>query len=148
MLDYKCLKCLCKTATNCEPEPCDPKICEVSTGNYDCACGYFAITPPYWMSTNRPHLEKNYQTKKDKFIDCVQSKRCSIKTVQYYMEKNAKDCDGNQVIDCDDYVLIHSFGPGNCENATLKNDKLHRYNTCMDKKDPPQPLQNQKSHQK
>lgn len=61
------------------------------------------------MEAGRPGLD--YKT-------CSLNKTCSEETVQRYMEKNAVDCNGDNFIDCDDFVAIHQLGPNNCQTTS------------------------------
>lgn len=90
-LDFQCLKCLCETATQCTSLPCDHVKCKkIELNNYDCSCGPFGITPPFWMSANKPVLDDKGGTEVEKFKKCVETFPCSIWAVQYYMEKYAE----------------------------------------------------------
>ncbi|XP_045475794.1 lysozyme-like [Harmonia axyridis] len=135
-LDFQCLKCLCETATGCASVPCDPVKCaKVEINNYECTCGPFGISPSFWITANKPTLSEKDGTEAEKFKKCVETYPCSIWTVQYYMDKYAEDCDNDNVINCDDYVLIYHYGPKGCHNSSLNEDRMGRYKTCMSRKE-------------
>ncbi|XP_044759552.1 lysozyme-like [Coccinella septempunctata] len=139
-LDFQCLKCLCETATLCMTLPCDHSKCSrIEINNFGCSCGPFGITPPFWLAANKPVLDDKGGSEAEKFKKCVESFPCSIWAIQYYMEKYAQDCDNDKLINCDDYVLIHTFGPNNCRNASLNEERLGRYKTCMSRTEIIQP---------
>ena len=41
-----------------------------------------------------------------------------------------KDCNGDGVVDCDDFVKIHRFGPTGCNTTYDVDNYLRRYGTC------------------
>ncbi|KAL3272420.1 hypothetical protein HHI36_013902 [Cryptolaemus montrouzieri] len=133
-LDFQCYRCICELVTNCKEKPCTHVRCnEIKSNNFDCACGPFMITPPYWMEAMKPSLDGNNGTDEMKFKKCVESIPCSRLAVQYYLEKKAEDCDGNNIIDCNDYVLIHNFGAQACLSKRLDEQKQMKFDKCMGK---------------
>ncbi|KAL3272422.1 hypothetical protein HHI36_013904 [Cryptolaemus montrouzieri] len=122
--------------TDCKSLPCNTTKCEtITSNNYDCACGPFAITPPFWIAANKPTLNKELKTDAEKFKDCVETFPCSIWAIQYFLGRTTKDCDGDSIINCDDYVLMFNFGANDCFNSSLDFDKLEKYKTCMEKRE-------------
>jgi hypothetical protein len=59
-----------------------------------------------------------------------QKETVPINVVKCYVFMWPQDCNGDGVTKCDDYVMIHYNGGGNCE--TPIDDKLfnNRYNKC------------------
>jgi len=90
------------------------------------------------------------------FHKCVNDLYCAGYTVQAYMAKHSKvksifrfrcityymnlcitlmlaqlkDCNGDGVIDCDDYVRLHRLGSAGCNNS-LSSDYENKYKLCL-----------------
>ncbi|KAL3272419.1 hypothetical protein HHI36_013901 [Cryptolaemus montrouzieri] len=133
-LDFQCYRCICELYTDCKDKPCNDEKCkEINSDNYNCACGPFSITPGYWLAAKKPSLDGNNDTDEMNFKKCAKSIACSRIAVQYNMEKYAEDCDGNKVIDCYDYVLIHNFGAHACFTKRFDNQTQMKFDKCMGK---------------
>ncbi|CAG0888647.1 unnamed protein product, partial [Darwinula stevensoni] len=60
------------------------------------------------------------------FEDCAKDLFCATETIKYYMRKFHADCDGNGVVNCLDYALIHSQGGYECRVQSPQRDHLYR----------------------
>ncbi|KAF5306612.1 hypothetical protein FQA39_LY08801 [Lamprigera yunnana] len=105
-----CLGCICRAASGCDIE----KECENN------ACGPYRITKDYWMDSGN-WTYNDHSPKEDKsYIKCVTNYYCSTFTVQEYIKKFKKDCNGDGVTNCEDFAAIHALGSTNCHKAWPK----------------------------
>nr|XP_045609372.1 lysozyme-like isoform X1 [Procambarus clarkii]XP_045609373.1 lysozyme-like isoform X2 [Procambarus clarkii]XP_045609374.1 lysozyme-like isoform X3 [Procambarus clarkii]XP_045609375.1 lysozyme-like isoform X3 [Procambarus clarkii] len=103
-----CLGCLCDASTRCN------KAMGCHSVNLK-VCGPFLISKPYWNEAGKPVLnERDDPYAENAFNDCVHDYTCSVKTIRNYMAKYGKDCNGDGVIDCDDFARLHKFGYTDC----------------------------------
>lgn len=91
-VDVNCLQCLCQASTGCDLD----KQCVGSN------CGPYLISWPYWADAGR--LGNDY-------VSCALNPQCAEATVKAYMDKFRRDCNNDGKIDCEDYAIIHKFGP-------------------------------------
>ena len=49
------------------------------------------------------------------------------------MWKTGRDCNGDGVITCEDYILIHRYGPGGCLTYLDRDggSKFHEHQPCL-----------------
>jgi len=125
-MDSKCLQCLCEGMTTCD----------LSRGCIDNMCGAYRLSEPYWIDGKRLTLPGDSPSNPNAFPNCAKEFSCAKKTVTNYMTRYAKDCDGNGVIDCLDYAMIHVLGPFGCTSDTLFSSSfgqefLQRFNKCI-----------------
>ncbi|KAI5637581.1 destabilase domain-containing protein [Phthorimaea operculella] len=94
-------------------------------------CGLFHITWPYWADAGKPTLPGKGPDSPDDagkptlpgkgpdspdaYSSCAIDPFCAAQTVQGYMRKFSKDCNGDGRIDCYDYIRIHQKGGYGCE---------------------------------
>ncbi|KDR20128.1 lysozyme-like [Zootermopsis nevadensis] len=119
-LHAACFRCLCHAANECSTN----RACSMGY------CGPFSISHIYWADAGRHVLPDDHPNPKEAYETCVQDYDCATNTVTGYMEKYGRDCNGDGVTNCDDYVMIHYNGGGSCEKPIT--DKLYkkRYNSC------------------
>ena len=56
---------------------------------------------------------------------------CSIDTVNGYMKKWSRDCNGDRQVDCEDFARIHKTGPHGCNSTwVLKTPYYERFKEC------------------
>lgn len=109
-VDVNCLQCLCQASTGCDID----KQC---VGNF---CGPYLISWPYWADAGR--LGSDYAT-------CALNPQCAEATVKAYMDKFARDCNNDGVIDCEDYAVIHKHGP-QCAPLGGDNQFWNEFRSC------------------
>ncbi|XP_014221985.1 lysozyme 2-like [Trichogramma pretiosum] len=123
-LDVICLGCICEAASGCNQ----------TLGCVGDVCGPFHITQIYWTDSGKPTLDsdKPEATDEEAFARCVNDVNCAARAVQGYMEKYSQDCNGDGVIDCEDYARIHYLGGYGC-SAAAKLDKNYAkaFNFCQ-----------------
>ena len=64
------------------------------------------------------------------YVRCVTDPYCAASTVQGYMAKFKKDCDGDNTITCFDYAKIHRLGGYGCE-GNLDFNYQSRFMECL-----------------
>ncbi|KAK5645896.1 hypothetical protein RI129_004360 [Pyrocoelia pectoralis] len=116
----QCIHCICHATTACNLE----QSCREDF------CGPFGISREYWKEVNSPTVNRMPSSHPDAFKACASSFYCCFHTVQRYMEKNKKDCNGDGKIDCDDFLAIHTLGPDKCDQE-LPENYLDRYDYCQ-----------------
>ncbi|XP_004519053.1 uncharacterized protein LOC101452634 [Ceratitis capitata] len=102
-----CMQCICRTATECRPAVCG--------NNMD--CGVFRISRPYWLDAGMPALEGDEGSTDNTnttYGRCVNNMYCATRVVAAYINKYARDCNRNGVIDCRDHIALHLLGPTGC----------------------------------
>jgi len=60
------------------------------------------------------------------YSSCVNDMFCASETIRAYARTFGKDCNGDGVIDCEDYVRIHKLGPGNCDSPTVVETTFYK----------------------
>ncbi|RXG70821.1 hypothetical protein Avbf_02617, partial [Armadillidium vulgare] len=66
------------------------------------------------------------------FEACTLDLQCAAGVVKAYMQKFAQDCNGDGIIDCEDYVRIHGLGGYGCRDPSFVNtDFYKRYAKCF-----------------
>ncbi|XP_066584156.1 lysozyme-like [Prorops nasuta] len=119
LVSRTCLGCMCEAASGCN----------TTIGCISEVCGPFRITWAYWADSGKPYLN-NEATGNEDYARCVSDPFCSSRSVQGYMAKYAKDCNGDGKVDCDDYVRIHRLGSYGCEGK-LDAKYENVYKLCM-----------------
>ena len=110
-VDSNCLECLCQASTGCDVN----KQC---FGN---VCGPYLISWPFWADAGKPGTD---------YVSCALRKNCAEAAVQGYMSRFARDCNNDGVINCDDYIMIHQYGP-NCGPGVFGTGKFwQEYKNC------------------
>ncbi|GIY46350.1 lysozyme [Caerostris darwini] len=124
-ISESCFNCICEASTACDENiECHRK----GPGQYH--CGPYLISHGYWADGGKPG--ENPDDPLD-FEKCVKSKPCAEATMRGYMDKYARDCDGDLDFDCYDYALIHKTGPKGCNASwVLNTDYWARFNACYD----------------
>ncbi|PNF16070.1 hypothetical protein B7P43_G04578, partial [Cryptotermes secundus] len=117
-----CLGCLCEANTDCNRS----FRCEEGE------CGLFRISVPYWKDAGSPIIKGDNDTTDGAFERCVLDPYCAASTVQGYMARFRKDCNGDNKVDCQDFALLHYLGAG-CEGAPGEDYKQFRdtLNECL-----------------
>lgn len=116
-VDANCLGCMCEAATRCNAST----ACHNSGGGY--FCGPFHISWAYWADAGKPVLLHDDPNRLGAFEDCAKDLYCSATVVRQYMKKFAKDCDGDGVVTCKDYVRLHKLGRQGC-TVPLPQDRF------------------------
>ncbi|XP_053211823.1 uncharacterized protein LOC128395419 isoform X2 [Panonychus citri] len=107
LIGRECLKCICEASNNCDSNV----TCDTS------ACGPYRLSFDYYQLAGSPG---------DGYENCCRDVDCSEKVIQTYVTKFLRDCDNNQLIDCDDFSAIHRFG-SSCSNNQNKLSEYWRH---------------------
>ncbi|XP_037089158.1 uncharacterized protein LOC119109583 [Pollicipes pollicipes] len=77
--------------------------------------------------TSRANLYKAYT-----FQRCASNPACATLAVKLFLQKLPSDCDGDGIIDCDDFVKEHYYGPNGCVGAGWIefSDTWRKYRNC------------------
>ncbi|PSN30087.1 hypothetical protein C0J52_24019 [Blattella germanica] len=90
-----CMGCICEATSNCNL-------------TFQCTrglCGPFLISNIYWNEAGRPVVPGDNPNRKGAYYRCVTEPYCAA----------LADCNGDGVIDCDDYARIHYMGGRQCK---------------------------------
>ncbi len=72
-------------------------------------CGPYLISWAYWSDGGKPGGD---------YVNCATDRYCSERAVEGYMQKWKNDCNGDGVLDCTDFAIIHKTGPYSCNTST------------------------------
>lgn len=116
------------SSTGLVPASCLPCLCAASSGcdlNKKCVgdfCGPYLISWSYWSDGGRPGND---------FVSCALDVACAEEAIQGYMKKWTRDCNGDGIVDCDDFAAIHKLGPHQCRSEDIVNTPYWReYEKC------------------
>ena len=85
-------------------------------------CGPLQISWPYWADGGK----LGDKGQKHDFEDCLTSKECAEKTMRNYMRKYSQDCNGDGLINCVDFAILHKTGYRQCQQSTIENTAYWR----------------------
>ncbi|KAJ9585323.1 hypothetical protein L9F63_002908 [Diploptera punctata] len=115
-----CLGCICEAVSNCNSSArCSGDV-----------CGLFKITWAYWADAGKPILNGDDVTRDGAYSECAIDPFCAASTVQAYMQKFGKDCNGDGVVNCFDFAKIHRLGGYGCE-GNLDYNYQNRFMECL-----------------
>ena len=120
-LTPKCLGCICEAISGCNTT----RMCSGDV------CGPFRITWAYWADGNKPTVAQIPNTDPDAYSSCANDAYCAAASVQNYMHKFYQDCNGDGIVDCDDFAAIHKLGGYGCR-APLPDFYVQRYKQCKE----------------
>ena len=64
-------------------------------------------------------------------LKCSTDLKCASRTVRSYMNAYARDCNGDGLITCDDYIRMHKFGAWSCNTEIDPADDFWKiYQEC------------------
>lgn len=107
-----CLSCLCHAATGCD-------LNRQCVGDF---CGPYLISWNYWTDAGRPGND---------FTSCALNRKCAEDAIHAYMKKWTRDCNGDGIVDCDDFAAIHKLGPHMCRSEAITSTAYWReYEKC------------------
>ncbi|XP_021918570.1 lysozyme-like [Zootermopsis nevadensis] len=115
-----CLGCICEATSNCNR----------SLGCNGDVCGLFRITWPYWSDAGKPVIPQDHPDNEGAYVRCVTEPYCAATTVQGYMAKFGKDCNGDGIVNCFDYAAIHRLGGYGCSGA-LDYNYQNKFMNCQ-----------------
>ncbi|XP_046969446.1 lysozyme-like [Vanessa cardui] len=123
-LTEACYRCLCHVSTRCLTS-------HECTGGY---CGPFNISKVYWIDSGKVTLPDDDPIRSHAWEDCARSYYCSKRIIEGYLEKFGKDCNGDGVTNCFDYMMINGNGGYGCTAPLNRTENgrrwLSRYEEC------------------
>lgn len=123
-LSDNCIGCICESSTNCNVSmPC------INGGAF---CGPFLISKGFWIDGGSCVLDGDNPNHAQAFNRCALDLVCSANTIRSYINRFKKDCNGDQLVTCEDYVMIHKNGGWNCGRSLEKTDFWRVFQTCKD----------------
>jgi hypothetical protein len=117
---HECLGCICEASTKF----CKPDMGCVAGGTL---CGPFLISRGFWVDGGRCTEGGASDWK-----SCALDIKCSAKTLRSYYNAFAQDCNGDGLVTCDDYAMIHKNGAYSCSNNIQGTDFWKIYAKCRD----------------
>ncbi|XP_012270123.1 lysozyme-like [Orussus abietinus] len=115
-----CLGCICEAASGCNTTlGCNGEV-----------CGPFRITWGYWADGGKPTLNDEPNSAEGAYSRCVNEPFCAARAIEGYMNKFGQDCNGDGVINCDDFVRIHRLGGYGCSGG-LDVKYENAYKACI-----------------
>ncbi|XP_039756415.1 lysozyme 2-like [Pararge aegeria] len=123
-LTEACYRCLCFVATKCE-------ISHSCTAGY---CGPFNISRVYWVDSGRVTLPDDDPERNHAWEDCARQYDCAKGIIEGYLQRYGRDCSGDGVTDCFDYMMVNGNGGPGCTaplNGSVNGRRwLERYELC------------------
>lgn len=119
-VNNECLQCICLATSNC-----DLKVgCSTDT------CGPLGITWGYWNDAARPVLDQDNAFADGAYVRCANDETCAVRSLQNYMLRYARDCNGDGQITCYDFAAIHRVGSDAC-GGQLDADYINKLGKCI-----------------
>ncbi|KAK0179466.1 hypothetical protein PV327_005216 [Microctonus hyperodae] len=120
VIPQQCFGCICEASSHCD----------LKAGCRGDVCGPFSITWGYWADGGKPTLNNEKPDAPSAYANCVNDVGCAARTVQGYIDRYAQDCNGDGVMNCDDYVRLHRLGGYGC-NGPIDPKYMESYQSCM-----------------
>merc|ERR1712137_1453959 len=122
-LSDNCIGCICEASTNCN------KTAGCISGNN--FCGPFLISKGFWIDAGQCVLENDNPSDPEAWRRCALD-LCAANTIRSYINRFGKDCNGDQLVTCEDYVMIHKNGGWNCGKSLQGSKFWNIFQTCKD----------------
>merc|ERR1712032_828837 len=98
-LSDNCIGCICEVSTRCNATT----KC-ISGGSF---CGPFLLSKPFWVDGGSCVLEGDSPGDQGAWRRCALDIICSANTIRSYINRFGKDCNGDALVTCEDYTMIH-----------------------------------------
>jgi len=121
-LSDNCIGCICEASTRC-----DVNTKCVSGGTL---CGPFYISKGFWVDGGRCVIKGDNPNDGQSWKRCAKDLVCAANTIRSYINRFGKDCNGDSLVTCDDYTMIHKNGGWNCGNNLQGTDFWNIYLQC------------------
>ncbi|XP_028161325.1 uncharacterized protein LOC114353494 [Ostrinia furnacalis] len=123
-LNNACYACLCHVAT----------MCDMSNGCVGGYCGPYNISRVYWVDAGMVVLPDDVPERNHAWSDCARSFSCAKRIIAGYLVKFGKDCNGDGVTNCFDYMMVNGNGGYGCHaplNRSANGRRwLQRFDQC------------------
>jgi len=123
-LSDNCIGCICEASTNCN------KTAQCISG--DSFCGPFLISRGFWIDGGSCVLDNDNPNDPQAWKRCALDLVCSANTIRSYINRFGKDCNGDQLVTCEDYVMIHKNGGWNCGKSLQGSKFWNIFQECKD----------------
>jgi len=121
-LSDNCIGCICQASTNCNQST------QCIGGNS--LCGAFLISRGFWVDAGRCVLTGDSADDPQSWRRCALDIVCAADTIRSYINRFGKDCSGDQLVTCEDYVMIHKNGGWNCGKSLVGTKFWNVYEEC------------------
>ena len=64
------------------------------------------------------------------FLKCATDLKCASRIIRSHMAAFAQDCNGDGLVTCDDYVMMHKNGGWSCKNPIQDTQFWQIYSEC------------------
>jgi len=108
-LSDNCIGCICEASTRCNATT----KC-ISGGSF---CGPFLLSKPFWVDGGSCVLEGDSPGDQGAWRRCALDIICSANTIRSYINRFGKDCNGDALVTCEDYTMIHKV----CSSPSLSH---------------------------
>merc|ERR1711971_470563 len=127
---------LCTLAAEAQYQ-CNPDSAGLSDNCIGCIsgnnfCGPFLISKGFWIDAGQCVLDNDNPSDPEAWRRCALDLVCAANTIRSYINRFAKDCDGDQLVTCEDYVMIHKNGGWNCGKSLQGSKFWNIFQTCKD----------------
>ncbi|KAJ0174826.1 hypothetical protein K1T71_009934 [Dendrolimus kikuchii] len=123
-LSEACYRCLCYVSTGCN-------VNNQCVGGY---CGPFNISRVYWVDAGMVVQREDDPERNHAWEDCALNYYCAQKIIEGYLQRFGKDCNGDGVTNCFDYMMVNGNGGYGCTaplNRSVNGQRwLKRYEEC------------------
>merc|ERR1712152_66380 len=123
-LSDNCIGCICEASTSCNKN--------AKCINGDSFCGPFLISKGFWIDAGQCVLDNDNPSDPQAWRRCALDLVCAANTIRSYINRFGKDCNGDQLVTCEDYVMIHKNGGWNCGKSLVGSNFCDIYQTCKD----------------
>jgi len=118
----QCLGCICEASSRC-----DKLTGCVANG---ALCGPFLISRLFWIDAGRCTLDGDDPNDVQSWRKCSTDLQCASRIVRSHTEAFAQDCNGDGLITCDDYVMMHRNGAYECSKPIQDTEFWKIYQEC------------------
>merc|ERR1719220_2456903 len=95
-------------------------------------CGPFLLSKPFWVDGGSCVLEGDSPGDQGAWRRCALDIICSANTIRSYINRFGKDCNGDALVTCEDYTMIHKNGGWNCGTSLVGSNFWEIFQTCKD----------------
>lgn len=117
-----CIGCICEASTRCNAT--------MGCIHNGALCGPFLISRAFWVDAGQCVQPGDSPSDAQAFVRCATDLKCASRIIRSYIAAFAKDCNGDQLVTCDDYVMLHKNGGWNCGRSLAGSEFWNIYSEC------------------